>query len=200
MKHPAERYGNLLTRLHSLLGAVRGTSAWLANDAKGVLQTFTDDGVLLPALVVSPPPSDRRPRVALLLLEHLDNKTTGKMQTSVDETKDFITRQGHSVELKRAKTVKDTLDVSEKLNGVRGEIEQQQVEFQALSKQVETVATSPAPNESFAGRLSLTPIQLRPIRIMLTESPPSWSASAIRREETCGCSCLNRCEFVNFAS
>jgi hypothetical protein len=42
--------------------------------------------------------------------------------------------------LKQAKTVKDTLDVSEKLNGVRGEIEQQQAEFAALSKQVETVA------------------------------------------------------------
>ena len=42
--------------------------------------------------------------------------------------------------LKQAKTVKDTLEVSEKLNGVRGEIEQQQAEFATLSKQVETVA------------------------------------------------------------
>lgn len=42
--------------------------------------------------------------------------------------------------LKRASTVKDTLDVSERLNGVRGQIEQQQAEFDALSKQVETVA------------------------------------------------------------
>ena len=42
--------------------------------------------------------------------------------------------------LKQAKTVKDTLDVGEKLNGVRGEIEQLQAEFEALSKQVETVA------------------------------------------------------------
>jgi hypothetical protein len=42
--------------------------------------------------------------------------------------------------LKQAKTVKDTLAVSDKLNEVRGEIEQQQAEFEALSKQVETVA------------------------------------------------------------
>jgi hypothetical protein len=42
--------------------------------------------------------------------------------------------------LKQARTVKDTLDVSEKLNGVRGGIEQQQAEFEVLSKQVETVA------------------------------------------------------------
>jgi len=42
--------------------------------------------------------------------------------------------------LKQAKTVKDTLQVSDKLNEVRGEIEQEQVEFAALSKLVETVA------------------------------------------------------------
>jgi Domain of unknown function (DUF4349) len=42
--------------------------------------------------------------------------------------------------MKRANTVKDTLEVSEKLSNVRGQIEEQQAEFQALSKQVETVA------------------------------------------------------------
>lgn len=42
--------------------------------------------------------------------------------------------------LRQASTVKDTLAVSEQLNSVRGEIEQQQAEFEALSKQVETVA------------------------------------------------------------
>src|SRR5579859_1888945 len=38
--------------------------------------------------------------------------------------------------------MKDTLEVSEKLDAVRGQIEQQQAEFDALSKQVETVAIS----------------------------------------------------------
>jgi hypothetical protein len=42
--------------------------------------------------------------------------------------------------LKQAKTVKDTLEVSDKLDEVRGEIEQRQAEFDALSKQVETLA------------------------------------------------------------
>jgi hypothetical protein len=42
--------------------------------------------------------------------------------------------------LKQAHTVKDTLEVSDKLGEVRGEIEQQQEEFDALSKQIETVA------------------------------------------------------------
>lgn len=42
--------------------------------------------------------------------------------------------------LRQAKTVKDTLEVSGKLGEVRGQIEQQQVEFETLSKQIETVA------------------------------------------------------------
>ena len=42
--------------------------------------------------------------------------------------------------MRSAKKVQDMLDVSEKLSEVRGEIEQQQAEFAALSKQVETVA------------------------------------------------------------
>ena len=42
--------------------------------------------------------------------------------------------------LKQARTVKDTLDASEKLSEVRGQIETQQAEFAALSKQTDTVA------------------------------------------------------------
>jgi len=42
--------------------------------------------------------------------------------------------------LKQAQTVKDCLEVSAKLSAVRGQIEQQQAEFNALSKQIETVA------------------------------------------------------------
>jgi hypothetical protein len=68
-----------------------------------------------------------------------------------DVTKDYVDREArlrnlraqeeqYLAILKRAATVKDTLEVSEKLNGVRGEIERQQAEFDALSKQVETVA------------------------------------------------------------
>lgn len=41
--------------------------------------------------------------------------------------------------LRKAATVKDTLEVSDKLNEVRGAIEERQAEFEALSKRVETV-------------------------------------------------------------
>ena len=42
--------------------------------------------------------------------------------------------------LKQAHTVKDMLAVSERLSAVRGQIEQRQAEFNALSRQIETVA------------------------------------------------------------
>jgi hypothetical protein len=42
--------------------------------------------------------------------------------------------------MKQASTVKDMLTVSEQLSEVRGQIEQQQAEFNALSRQIETVA------------------------------------------------------------
>ncbi len=42
--------------------------------------------------------------------------------------------------LKQARSVKDTLEVSEKLSDVRGQIEQEQAEFNTLSKQIETVS------------------------------------------------------------
>jgi hypothetical protein len=47
---------------------------------------------------------------------------------------------GYLVILKQASTVKDMLAVTQRLSEVRGQIEQQQAEFNALSKQVETVA------------------------------------------------------------
>lgn len=75
-----------------------------------------------------------------------------EMQTE-DVTRHYVDQQAHLRNLraqeaqylsilKQARTVKDTLEVSEKLNGVQGEIEQQQAEFEMLSRQVETVAVS----------------------------------------------------------
>jgi len=42
--------------------------------------------------------------------------------------------------LKQAGTVKDTLEVTQKLSDVRSKIEQQQAEFESLAKQIETVS------------------------------------------------------------
>jgi hypothetical protein len=68
-----------------------------------------------------------------------------------DVTKDYVDREARLRNLRaqeqqylgllrRAATVKDTLEVSEKLDDVRSAIDVQQAEFEALSKQVETVA------------------------------------------------------------
>lgn len=72
---------------------------------------------------------------------------------SEDVTRQYVDQQAHVRNLraeegqylsilKQTRTVKDTLEISEKLNGVRGEIEQQQAEFETLSRQVDTVAIS----------------------------------------------------------
>lgn len=52
------------------------------------------------------------------------------------------TEQQYLQILKRATTVKDTVEVTEKLGEVRGTIEQTQADFAALAKRVETVAIS----------------------------------------------------------
>jgi hypothetical protein len=86
-------------------------------------------------------------------IRKLSLRLEGEQMEAEDVTRQYVDQQArlrnlHAQEaqylviLKLAKTVKDTLEVSEKLNGVRGEVEQQQAEFEALSKQVETVAVT----------------------------------------------------------
>ena len=86
-------------------------------------------------------------------IRKLSLRLEGEQMEAEDVTRQYVDQQArlrnlHAQEtqyliiLKQAKTVKDTLEVSEKLNGVRGEVEQQQAEFEALSKQVETVAVT----------------------------------------------------------
>lgn len=86
-------------------------------------------------------------------IRSLGQRVESEQVEAEDVTKRYVDQQAHLRNLqaqetqflsilRQAKTVKDTLEVSEKLNAVRDEIEQQQAEFQALSKQVETVAIS----------------------------------------------------------
>jgi hypothetical protein len=88
---------------------------------------------------------------ARLQIRKLGLRVDGEKLDAQDVTRQYVDqaarlRNLHAQEaqylgiLKQAKTVKDTLEVSDKLNEVRGQIEQQQAEFNALSKQVETVA------------------------------------------------------------
>jgi hypothetical protein len=81
------------------------------------------------------------------LAVHIDGEKTDAR----DVTKEYVDMQARMRNLraeeaqylqimKSATRVQDMLDVSEKLSGVRGEIEQQQAEFEALSKQSEMAA------------------------------------------------------------
>jgi len=84
-------------------------------------------------------------------IRKLGLRIEGEQLQAEDVTRQYVDQQArlHNLRaqeaqylsiLEQSRTVKDTLDVSEKLNGVRGEIEQQQAEFEALSKQVKTAA------------------------------------------------------------
>jgi hypothetical protein len=86
-------------------------------------------------------------------IRKLGGRIENEEMQSEDVTRQYFDQQAHLRNLqaqetqylsilKQARTVKDTLEVSEKLNGVRGAIEQQQAEFETLSRQVETVAIS----------------------------------------------------------
>jgi molecular chaperone GrpE (heat shock protein) len=76
--------------------------------------------------------------------------TSSERIETADVTKEFVDsearlrnlraqEQQYLALLTRAASVKDILEVSDKLNSVHGEIEQKQAEFEALSKQVEMV-------------------------------------------------------------
>jgi hypothetical protein len=84
-------------------------------------------------------------------LKRLALHMEGEHVNASDVTKEYADKQARLRNLaaeetqylaimKRANTVKDTLEVSAKLTEVRGEIEKQQAEFAALAKQVQTVA------------------------------------------------------------
>ncbi|HYL16541.1 MAG TPA: DUF4349 domain-containing protein [Terriglobales bacterium] len=123
----AERVGGFLVK-SQMNGAQDATSAWLT--------------IRVPAARIAEVGAEIR---------KLGLRVESEQMEAQDVTKQYVDQQAHLRNLraqeaqyltilKQAKTVKDTLDVSEKLNGVRGEIEQQEAEFEALSKQVETVA------------------------------------------------------------
>ena len=86
-------------------------------------------------------------------IRNLGLRVEGEKLNAEDVTKQYVDRSAQLRNLraqeaqylsilKQARTVKDTVEVSDKLNEVRGEIEQQQAEFDALSKQVETIVLS----------------------------------------------------------
>lgn len=112
-------------------------------------QTGDDNSAAGGAITIRVPSS--RFEEARTELKKLALRVENEKAEATDVTKEYVDREARLRNLsaqetqylgimKRATTVKDTLEVSEKLSQVRGQIEQQQAEFAALAKQVETVA------------------------------------------------------------
>ena len=90
---------------------------------------------------------------ALSEIKKLADRVESEKIEATDVTQNYVDREAalrnlraeetqYLLIMKRARSVTETLEVSSKLSGVRGQIEQQQSEFLSLSKQIETVAIS----------------------------------------------------------
>jgi Domain of unknown function (DUF4349) len=137
VKHPAEaaeRIGQLVTRLGGFL---------VTSEVSG------DPDLPSASLTIRVPAA--RFEEARTEIRKLGLRVESERVEAQDVTRQYVDQEAHLrnlraeeqqylLILKRAATVKDTLEVSDKLGEVRGDIEQQQAEFEALSKQVETVA------------------------------------------------------------
>jgi hypothetical protein len=124
----------------------------LAQDAGGFLvnsQLYGGADALNASLAIRVPTNklDEVRTQILALALHVDGETTDAQDVTkqyVDEGARLRNLRAQEEQylgiLRKAATVKDTLEVSEKINDVRLQIEEKQAEFDALSKQVATVA------------------------------------------------------------
>lgn len=137
VKNPAESAEKIRQLAGQLGGFVTTSEISGSQDAPGAAVTLR-----VPAL---------RFEEARREIKRLATRVENEKAEANDVTKDYVDREArlHNLRaqeaqylsiLRRATSVKDTLEVSEKLGEVRGQIEQQQAEFVALAKQVETVA------------------------------------------------------------
>jgi Domain of unknown function (DUF4349) len=137
VKHPAEA-AEQVRQLASRLGGFLVTSE-VSGDADAASASVT---------IRVPAPRFEEARAAI---RKLGLRVESERVEAQDVTRQYVDQEAHLRNLraeeqqyltilKHAATVKDTLEVSEKLSDVRGEVEQQQADFEALSKQVETVA------------------------------------------------------------
>jgi hypothetical protein len=139
VKHPAEA----AERIRSLTERVGG---FLVKSQTNGAQDATTASLIIRV------PAARFSEVAAEI-RSLGLRVESEQSDAEDASRQYVDQQAHLRNLRaqetqylsilrQAKTVKDTLEVSEKLNGIRGEIEQQQAEFETLSKQVKTVAVT----------------------------------------------------------
>ena len=136
VQHPAEAAEKITALAERLGGYVETSNSGGQNATSGTVT------IRVPATGFQP---------ALMEIRKLGLRIENERVDAQDVTRQYVDQDarirnlkaeeaGFLLILKQATTVKDMLAVSERLSDVRGEIERQQAEFNALSKQIETVA------------------------------------------------------------
>lgn len=138
VQHPAEVIDQI-TALANNLGGYLVTS-----DSGGPIATAGSLTVRVPASRFEEARAEIRKLGLRIVSEKVDAQDVTRQYVDQDASIRNLRAEeaGYLTILKQAATVKDMLAVSERLSEVRGQIEQQQAEFNALSKQTETVAIS----------------------------------------------------------
>jgi len=136
VQHPAEMAGRITAIVENLGGYVVSADSGGQNATSGTLT------IRVPAA---------RFEQARMEIRKLGLRVENEKIEAADVTQQYVDQDArlrnlraeegqYLTILKQAATVKDMLAVSEKLSEVRGQIEQQQAEFNALSQQIESVA------------------------------------------------------------
>lgn len=124
-----------------------------AEDLGGYLETAQISRQDMPNAIVTVRVPERRLEELKATIRKLAARVEIEKTDARDVTKEYVDMRARIRNLraeeaqylqimKSAAKVQDMLDVSEKLSGVRGEIEQQQAEFETLSKQAEMASIS----------------------------------------------------------
>lgn len=136
VQHPAEVAEKITALAESLGGYVETSNSGGQNAASGTLTLRVPASQFLKSLIE---------------IRKLGLRVENERVDAQDVTRHYVDQDarirnlraeeaGFLQILKQATTVKEMLAVSERLSDVRGEIERQQAEFSALSKQIETVS------------------------------------------------------------
>jgi len=138
VQHPAEVTDKITIMAESLGGYL------MASDGGGQNATAGTLTVRVPASRFEEARAEIRKLALRVESEKVDAQDVTRQYVDQDASIRNLRAEeaGYLAILKHASTVKDMLAVTERLSEVRGQIEQQQAEFNALSKQVETVAIS----------------------------------------------------------
>jgi len=136
VQHPAEVADRIAALAESLGGYLESSNSGDENANSGTLT------IRVPANEFEKAQAEIRKLAVRVESEKVDAQDVTRQYVDQDARIRNLRAEeaGYLFILKQAKTVKDMLAVSQPLSEVRGEIEQQQAEFNALSRQVETVA------------------------------------------------------------